>query len=65
MLCKAENTPIRSHVIFEQDVHRTEYENGLQIYVNYRFEEVRIQDENQEEVILPAMSYVVKGGKSE
>lgn len=51
---KIEGSGIREHTILDQDVARTEYKNGVCVYVNYTGEEYVYQD-----IVIPAMWYVV------
>lgn len=65
ILSQVRNIHIAEHLILEQDVHLTRYDNGLEIYVNYKGEEAMVTNEENEEIHIPAMGYVVKGGKTE
>lgn len=56
VLSKVVNAAITEHMILSDGVRKITYDNGIIIYVNYNN-----SDETVENVMIPAMSYVIKG----
>ena len=49
-----EGVGIRKHVCLDEDIIKTEYKNGVAIYINYSQDEYVYRD-----IVIPALSYTL------